>query len=164
MDVLPPPGYSPVQPGENVQIPTQTPPVTLEKSHASCVSGDAQKFREIIDSQSSLEDFDICEFYTIMIQAVKLDGQLIKQLLDRGLHIDSLYALRAIREKWKDALEVSIQNGWTVNQPISEPKPPVLEGDPSQSGIDSSLCHQVTVITLPFFRYAFPDEEMVPPA
>lgn len=128
MDVLPPPDYPPVQPSEYPQIPTRTPAATLENLHASCVSGDIQKFREILDSQSSSsEDFDICDFYAIMIEAIKLDDvQFIKELLGRGLSMDPLYALEAVKVKGKDSLEVFLQNGWNINEPISELKPPVL--------------------------------------
>lgn len=124
MDVLPPPDHPPVQPSEYPQLPTRTPPTTLEESRASCVSGDIQKFREILESS---ETFDICDFYAIMIEAIKRDDvQFVKELLDRGLPMDPLYALEAVKVKGKNALEVFLQNGWNINQPISELKPPVL--------------------------------------
>ncbi|GKZ26532.1 hypothetical protein AbraIFM66951_002751 [Aspergillus brasiliensis] len=129
MDVLSPPEYPPVQPSEYPQIPTRTPPATLEKLHASCVSHDIQKFREILDSQSSSsEGFDICDFSAIMIEATKLDAvPFIRELLDRGLPMDPLYALEAVKLRGKNALEVFLQQeGWNINQPISELKPPVL--------------------------------------
>ncbi|RHZ43194.1 ankyrin repeat domain-containing protein [Aspergillus thermomutatus] len=128
MDVLPPPDYPPIKPSEYPQIPTRTPPATLDKLHAFCVSGDIQKFREVLDSpSSSSEGFDICDFYAIMIEAIKRDdAQFIKELLDRGLPMDPLYALEAIKVKGKDALKVFLQNGWDINQPVSELKPPVL--------------------------------------
>lgn len=128
MDVLPPPDHPPVQPSEYPQIPTRTPAATLEKSRACCVSSDIQKFREILDSQSSSsEDFDICDFHAIMIEAInRSDVQFIKELLDRGLPMDSLYALEAVSIKREDALKVFLENGWNINQPISELKPPVL--------------------------------------
>lgn len=127
MDVLPPPDYPPVQPSEYPQIPTRTPPAALEKLYASCVSGDIQKFREILDSQSSSsEDFDICDLYAIMIEAIKLDDlHFIKELLGRGLPMDPLYALEAVKVNL-DALEAFLQNGWNINQPITDLKPPVL--------------------------------------
>ncbi|KAJ5157095.1 Ankyrin repeat protein [Penicillium canariense] len=128
MDVLPPPDYPPVKPSEYPQIPTRTPLVTLDTLHASCVSGDIQKFREILDSQSSSpEGFDIGDFYAIMIAAIERDdAQVIKELLDRGLPMDPLYALEAVKVKGKDALKAFPQNGWDINQPTSELKPPVL--------------------------------------
>jgi len=65
--------------------------------------------------------------YAIMIEAVKLDDlPFIEELVDRGLPMDSLYALEAIKVKGKDALEVFLQNRWNINQPISEREPPVL--------------------------------------
>ncbi|KAJ5494929.1 hypothetical protein N7539_000045 [Penicillium diatomitis] len=128
MDVLPPPDYPPVQPSDYPQIPTRTPPATLEVLRASCVRGDIQKFREILESQSSSsEGFDICDFYAIMIEAIKRDDvQFIKELLVRGLPMDPLYALEAVNANAKDALEVFLKNGWNINQPMSELKPPVL--------------------------------------
>lgn len=128
MEVLPPPDYRPLQPSEYPQIPTRTPQATLEQCHASCVCGDIQKFREILDSQSSSsEDFDICDFSEIMIEAITQGNvQFIKELLDRGLPMDRSYALEAVKIKRKDALEVFIQNGWNINEPMSELKPPVL--------------------------------------
>ncbi|EED11695.1 hspc200, putative [Talaromyces stipitatus ATCC 10500] len=108
MDVLPPPDYPPVHPSEYPQIPTRTPPATLEISRTCC-------------------DFDICDFHAIMIEAInRADVQFIKELLDHGLPMDSLYALEAVGAKRKDALEVFLKNGWDVNQPISELKPPIL--------------------------------------
>lgn len=128
MNVLPPPNYPPVQPSEYPQIPTRTPPATLEISRVYCVSGNIQEFRAILDAQnSSEEDFDIRDFQAIMIEAInRADVQFIKELLDHGLPMDSLYALEAVGAKRKDALEVFLQNGWNINQPISELKPPVL--------------------------------------
>ncbi|KAI9040135.1 ankyrin repeat domain-containing protein [Aspergillus affinis] len=127
-DVLPPREYPPVQPSEYPQIPTRTPLATFEKVHASCVSGDILKFREILDSQSSSEeDFDICDFHAIMIEVIKLgDSQFINELLDRGLPMDPLYASAAMQVNGTDALAVFLQNRWNINQPMSELKPPVL--------------------------------------
>lgn len=123
MDILIPPDDSPIQPSEYPQIPTRTPPATLRKMHASCVSGDIQKFRGILLS----EEFDICNFYALMIEAIKLDKvQFIQELLYRGLPMDPLYALEAVKVKGKNALEVFLQNGWDINQPISELRPSIL--------------------------------------
>lgn len=96
--------------------------------HASCISGDIQKFREILDSQkASVESFDICDFYAIMIEAIKRDNtQFIKELFDRGLPMEPLYALEAVKVKRTDTLKVFLQNGWDINQPMSELNPPVL--------------------------------------
>ncbi|KAI2787646.1 hypothetical protein POX_f08020 [Penicillium oxalicum] len=84
-------------------MPTRTPPATLEVLRASCVSGGIQKF------------------------PIKRDNvQFIKELLDRGLHMDTLYTLEAVNAQAKDILEVFLKNGWNINQPISELKPPLL--------------------------------------
>lgn len=128
MDILPPPDYPPVKPTEYPQLPTRTPPATLEKLHASCVSGDLQEFRKILGSQSSLsEGFDICDLSTIMKEAIKRnDAQFVRELLDRGLPMDPLYALEAVKVKGKDTLKVFLQNGCDINQPVSALRPPIL--------------------------------------
>ena len=128
MDVLPPPDYPPVKPTEYPQLPTRTPPATLEKLLASCIDGDIQEFRGILDSQSSSsEGFDICDFSTIIREAIKRNNtQFVRELLDRGLPMDPLYVLEAVKIKGKDTLKAFLQNGWDINQPISELRPPVL--------------------------------------
>lgn len=40
--------------------------------------------------------------------------------------MDQLYALHATETKAKNALQVFLDNGWDINQPMSELKPPVL--------------------------------------
>jgi hypothetical protein len=128
MDILPPPDYPPVNSSDYPQIPTRMSPTLLQKMNAFCVSGDLQKFREVLDSSCSFSDeFDICELSGIMIEAVKRNRtQFIKELLRRGMPVDPLYAFEAIKVKAKDALEAFLDNGWDINQPISELKPPLL--------------------------------------
>ncbi|KAJ5577909.1 ankyrin repeat protein [Penicillium hispanicum] len=128
MDVLPPPDYPPVKPTEYPQPPTRTPPATLEKLHASCIRGDIQEFRDILDSQSSSsEGFYICDFSTTMRETIKRnDAQFVRELLDRGLPMDPLYALEAAKVKGKDTLKAFLQNGWDINQPVSELRSPIL--------------------------------------
>ncbi len=71
MDVLPPPDYPPVQPRDYPQIPTRIPLATLEISRSYCVSGGLQGFRVILELRnSSLENFDICDFHVLMIEAI----------------------------------------------------------------------------------------------
>lgn len=130
MDVLPPPDYPPVNSSDYPQIPTRMSPALLQKMYAFCVSGDIQKFREVLDSSRSFSDkdeFDICELSGIMIEAIKRNStQFIKELLRRGMPVDPLYAFEAIKVKAKDALKAFLDNGWDINQPISELKPPLL--------------------------------------
>ncbi|KAE8327077.1 hypothetical protein BDV39DRAFT_205208 [Aspergillus sergii] len=106
MDVPPPPDYHPVNPSEFSQIPTQTPRPTLKALQALCIRGDVQKFREVLDPPlSSLERINMCDFYAIMIEVIKRnDAQFIRELLSRGLPMDPLYALEAIKVQGKDAL------------------------------------------------------------
>ncbi|KAJ6084466.1 Ankyrin repeat protein [Penicillium sp. IBT 16267x] len=103
-------------------------PALLQELHAFCDSGDIQKFREILDSSRSFPDgFDICDLSGIMIEATKRNSTpFIKELLRRGMPVDPLYAFEAIKVKAKDALEAFLNNGWDINQPMSELKPPLL--------------------------------------
>ncbi|RAH66088.1 ankyrin repeat domain-containing protein [Aspergillus aculeatinus CBS 121060] len=65
--------------------------------------------------------------YKLLIEAIKLGGvQFITELFDCGLPMNPLYALEAVKVKGKDALEIFLQSGWDINQPISELEPPVL--------------------------------------
>ena len=95
---------------------------------SSCVSGDLRQFRRDLDAISSSQDeFDVCDLYAVMAEAIERDNALfIKELLDRGLPMNPVYASQAIRAKAKDALNIFIQSEWDINQPISQLKPPVL--------------------------------------
>lgn len=128
MDVLPPPDYPPINQSEYPRIPTRTPSAILEKMQSFCVSGDFRQFRSDFDAISSSQgDFDVCDLSAIMVEAIERDNALfIKELLDRGLPMDPVYASQAIRAKAKNALSIFIQSGWNINQPISQLKPPVL--------------------------------------
>ncbi|CAG7937607.1 unnamed protein product [Penicillium salamii] len=128
MDILPPLDHLPVNPVDYPQIPTRTLPATLHKLLGFCVGGEIQRFCEILDSQCSRpEKIDKYDLSAIMIEAIKLNRlQFIRELLHRGLPMDSLYAIEAIKLKAKDAIEVFLDNGWDINQPMSELKPPVL--------------------------------------
>jgi hypothetical protein len=62
-----------------------------------------------------------------MQEAIKRNNtQFVRELLDRGLLMDPLYALEAVKVQGKDTLEAFLQNGWDINQPVSELRPPIL--------------------------------------
>ncbi|KAJ5702733.1 hypothetical protein N7488_010281 [Penicillium malachiteum] len=131
MDVLPPPEGPPISPSEYPQIPTRMPPAILGELRALCINGDIQAFVKTLDllqhSTPGSGDFDICDFCGVMIEAVKRDdAQFMKEPFNRGLPMDSLYAIEAVEAKPKNALEVFLQYGWDINQPMSELRPPVL--------------------------------------
>ncbi|KAJ5946134.1 hypothetical protein N7454_002973 [Penicillium verhagenii] len=130
MDVLPPSESPPISPSKYPPIPTRTPSAILEKLRALCVNGDMQGFVEVIDSlrpKPETEDFDICDLYGVMIEAIKQDNaQFIKELLQRGFPIRPLYGLKALEAKSKSALELFIQYGWDINQSMSELSPSIL--------------------------------------
>ncbi|KAJ5201714.1 uncharacterized protein N7498_006377 [Penicillium cinerascens] len=64
-----------------------------------CVSGDIQNFREILDSPRSFPDrSNIYDLSAMMIEAIKRNSaQFITELLHRGMLVDPLYALEAIK-------------------------------------------------------------------
>ncbi|RDW87064.1 ankyrin repeat domain-containing protein [Aspergillus mulundensis] len=128
MDVLPPTDLPPIGPGQYPQPPTRTSPATLDQIHDFLLNGDIQRFRQTLDSPCcSSRDFNICDLSAIMVEAIKRNNlQFIQELLARGLPMNPLYALRAIEAKATSALDVFIQSGWDINQPVSELRPPVL--------------------------------------
>lgn len=130
MDVQSPPEEPPICFNGYPQIPTRTPSEILERTSGLCINGSIGKFQEVLDSQLSgpePHEFDIHDFYTVMIQAIRRDDtQFINELLRRGLPMDQLYALEAVKAKAKRALQIFLDHGWNINQPMSELKPPVL--------------------------------------
>ncbi|KAJ5641190.1 hypothetical protein N7490_005190 [Penicillium lividum] len=130
MDVLPPSEVPPISPSKYPPIPTRTPSAILEKLRALCVNGDIKGFVKVFDSlrpNPRSEDFDICDLYGVMIEAIKRDDtQFIKELLHRGLPMDPLYVFEALEVKSKSALEIFIQYGWDINQSMNELSPSIL--------------------------------------
>lgn len=130
MDVQPPPEEPPLCVNEYPRIPTRTPSKILERTSEFCINGSIEKFQEVFDSRLSgpePHEYDIRDFYKVMIQAIRLDDtQFINELFRRGLPMDQLYALEAVKAKAKRALQVFLDHGWDINQPMSELKPPVL--------------------------------------
>ncbi|KAK9851474.1 hypothetical protein MYU51_009815 [Penicillium brevicompactum] len=128
MNVLPPPDRAPISPSEYPRIPTRTPLATLEKLRTIFFRGGIDEFRDVLNSvSSSIGAFDICDLHRIMAEAIKRDdARFIKELLDRGLPMNTSYASQAVQAKAKNALEIFISSGWDINEPISELRPPVL--------------------------------------
>ena len=63
-----------------------------------------------------------------MIQAVRQDQKdVVAELLQQGLPVSEYYALEAIgHRRSKEVLNMLLQHGWNINQPISELRPPAL--------------------------------------
>jgi hypothetical protein len=63
----------------------------------------------------------------VMMDAVEYDCPgIVSELLRCGMTLHFTFALRAISGKSKDILDIFLQNGWNINEPISETEPPVL--------------------------------------
>ncbi|GCB27394.1 ankyrin-2 [Aspergillus awamori] len=114
--------------GEIYQVSGRTSREILLKARELCLSGDIQQFRDLIDSaQSSSENFHIDDFGIIMGQAVEQDSVIfMRELMDRGFPMHSIYARNATRFKSKNALALLIEKGWDINEPMCETQPPVL--------------------------------------
>lgn len=130
MEAQPPPKEAPIPPSQYPRIPTRTPIEIVEEVSDLCVNGNIQKFREVFESRLSIhgpDDFDIREFWPVMVEAIRQDNaQFIFELFRHGLEMDELYASQAVKAKAKNALQALLQHGWDINQPMSEVKPPVL--------------------------------------
>lgn len=77
---------------------------------------------------SQPEEFKyIYEFYPVMLEALRRDNaEFATELFRHGLRISSFYALEAVRLKAKKVIAALIDNGWDINEPLSEIQPPVL--------------------------------------
>ena len=128
MEVRPPQDRSPIPPSEYPQVPLRTSPGTAERLHSAYASHDIQTFRQILDSQiSSSEDFEICDFSSIMIDAIELgNSDFIQELLRHGLHLSLTYAVDAIRVKNTRILDLFLENGLDLNEPMGGFRPPIL--------------------------------------
>ncbi|CAG8243373.1 unnamed protein product [Penicillium salamii] len=113
MHILSPYDDPPVNPVDHPQIAVRTLSATFQKLHdfgRSCPDG-----------------IDKCDLSAILIEAIKLNRlKFSRELLHRGLPMDSLYAIEATEVKAKDVIEVLLDNRRDIYQPKSELQPPVL--------------------------------------
>lgn len=97
---------------------------------SACVSRDLQKFSITFNSWlsgSPHEESNICDLDSVMLEALQLDHpEFVSELLRLGHPMHKDYALEAIKHKSRDILNIFLENGWNVNEPMSELKPPVL--------------------------------------
>lgn len=111
-------------------VPRQTPIEIIEEMKAACVSKDFQRFKTTFDSWvsgRSCKISNICDLDPVMLEALKQDSpEIVSELLRWGLPIRQDYALEAIQHKSKNTPNILLQNGWNINQPTSELKPPAL--------------------------------------
>ena len=93
---------------------------------AACVSRNFEQFHEIL-SDLSPDSFGIHDLVPVMSEAVKHNfSEVVSELMRRGLPMHYTYVLEAIQHRSKDVLGVFLQNGWNINEPISELDPPAL--------------------------------------
>lgn len=130
MEVKPPPTCPPMSPCDYPEIPTRTPRETIEKTRALCIDGNLQEFREVFNlsrPHPASQDFEIREFYEVMVEAIKRDhAAFVEELFFRGFPMDQIYALVAVKAKAKSSFEVFLKNSWNINQTLGELTPPVL--------------------------------------
>lgn len=111
-------------------IPTQMPVQLLQELGHSCIEGDLERFRRSLDTSfigSDSHDSNTFHLSGVMSQAIKLGRTcFVKELLRHGLTILPAYAYEAIKTNQKDVLEVFLENGWDINQPMGPLHPPVL--------------------------------------
>lgn len=62
-----------------------------------------------------------------MMEAIKQDNAgFVSTLLSHGFPIQPCYTLEATLHKAKGTLVCYIKEGWDINEPVSEIRPPVL--------------------------------------
>jgi hypothetical protein len=112
------------------EIRTRTPRATIEKARALCIDGNLQEFREVFDlsrPHSGSQDFEIGDFYKVMVEAIKRDrADFVEELFFRGFPMDQEHALVAVKANATSSFEVFLKNNWNINQPLDELTPPVL--------------------------------------
>lgn len=111
-------------------IPRQTQTETIELLRSLCVNDDLQTFQEMIKlllASAKPGDFAIEELGEVMMEAIKQDNAgFVSTLLSHGFPIQPCYTLEATLHKAKGALACYIKEGWNINEPVGEIRPPVL--------------------------------------
>lgn len=127
MEIPPPPKTPPVSSWKLTRL---TPIEVIEDLiFTSVIPGDIQRFETRLDSLAeSPREFDLCDLSPVMIDAVRRDRALfILELAHRGFPMNfARYALDAVKSKAKRTLEIFLQRGWDINEPMSQIHPPVL--------------------------------------
>ncbi|RDW70514.1 ankyrin repeat domain-containing protein [Aspergillus mulundensis] len=107
-------------------VPRQTCPEIIREMETACADHDFLGFKSTFDAWTTL-NLDIREIDPVMIQAVRQDQRdVVVELLQHGLPASQDYALEAINHKSKEVLSILLQQGWDINQPTSELRPPAL--------------------------------------
>lgn len=71
--------------------------------------------------------FAIEELGEVMMEAIKRDSAgFVSTLLSHGFPIQPCYALEATLHKAKGTLACYIEEGWDINEPVGQIRPPVL--------------------------------------
>ncbi|RHZ70278.1 hypothetical protein CDV55_100258 [Aspergillus turcosus] len=115
---------------DELQIPRQTPTETIENLCSLCINDDLQTFQNTIKlllARPKPEGFAIEELGKVMMEAIKQDNSgFVSTLLSHGFPIQPCYTLEATLHKAKGALACYIKEGWDINEPVGDIKPPVL--------------------------------------
>ncbi|CAG8885948.1 unnamed protein product [Penicillium egyptiacum] len=125
------------------------------------MNGDILAFQEMLQSQLSSTrstSFGIRDLYEIMIEAIGRDEiQFIKALFCHSLPMNQLHALHATEAKAKNALQIFLDNGWDINQPMGELNQ--FSGE-SQNLSASEFLKRHSSLDFTSFNYAIGDEDM----
>jgi hypothetical protein len=92
------------------------------------VPGDYDKFQAKLDSFLPPPGPELSDFVQVMIKAIEQDRPaFIAELLRRGVRTDfQSIARRALEPRAKGMLDLFLQLGWQINEPMCETLPPIL--------------------------------------
>ncbi|OQE21424.1 hypothetical protein PENFLA_c014G04568 [Penicillium flavigenum] len=111
-------------------IPRQTPTATIQDLRSLCTNDDLRGFQDTIKmllASAKPGVFAVKELGDVMMEASKQDkAGFVSTLLFHGFRIHPGYAQEASLHKAKAALACFINEGWDINEPVSETQPPVL--------------------------------------
>ena len=129
MDIQLPSREKPINYRE-LPIPLQTQRETIRLLRSLCINDNLQKFQETIKlllASAKPGDFAIEELGEVMMEAIGHDKVgFVSTLLSHGFPIQTCYALEATLYKAKGVLSCYIKEGWDINEPVGQIKPPVL--------------------------------------
>lgn len=129
MDIRLPSQEKPIN-NQELPIVRQTPTETIELLRSLCINDDLQTFQEAIKqllASAEPGSFAIEELGEVMMEAIKQDNAgFVSTLLSHGFPIQPCYTLEATLHKAKGALACYIEEGWDINEPVGQIRPPVL--------------------------------------
>ena len=106
------------------QVPRQILDGTINEMKDACASKNAGRLYEIL---LTIPRGNIFDLDPVFMEAVKQEcPEIVSDLIRWGFPIHSDHALEAIKYRSNVILSIFLQNGWKINAPISQLKPPVL--------------------------------------